>query len=504
MIPVFKKIVLLSFVGLIFLTPFFVMAQDQDPGTPYTLLAPISPDGEGEQKVTLTTYLPFVFNLAIGAAAALAVVMIVIGGLRYMTTEAVGGKEGGKDMIRRAIWGLVLALASWLILFTINPNLVNFSGITSGPSLNQGEVNISLQMIQGVGTIKAGRSYWVAKDQPFEIRATASNAEGEPYQNLTWQAVVSGVNRSSLEKDGSAEPNSDKSIFIMKNTPKDFCSDCKLKVTATTDTGAEGSTEIDLVVAGGELEISTRDTPIHPASYITALQIAGISDFETFDWATDSDYHFLVILPKFSNPESGINHSFDIFVTGGTPGYSISTPGLSTKYKIKEISGSGGHIRLEGAIPAPTGPPASTLPKIPVDDYPSTGIWTNEFNIIATDSAGTTVEKSATMYWVFKRFGSDEDSTLDGWYKSIEVDLLDLLYLFSDDDWWFGYGPFSSKESCENDPSNQGDVGKYFGWWVSENYNGWFGDFFNNPGGSANHFLSGKWRNLIYRGCREH
>ena len=67
----------------------------------------------------------FQFGLAI--AAALAVIMIVWGGVEIMLSESVFKKEDGKKKIQDAIWGLLLALVSWLILYTINPNILDWS-----------------------------------------------------------------------------------------------------------------------------------------------------------------------------------------------------------------------------------------------------------------------------------------------------------------------------------------------------------------------------------------
>jgi len=72
-------------------------------------------------------YIKGAFNLAIGIAAALAIIMIIIGGIQYMSTESIGGKGAGKKKIQDAVLGLLLALGSWLILFTINPSLTNFN-----------------------------------------------------------------------------------------------------------------------------------------------------------------------------------------------------------------------------------------------------------------------------------------------------------------------------------------------------------------------------------------
>ena len=65
------------------------------------------------------------FKFLIAIAGVLAVIMIVIGGVEYMSTDAVYGKSEGKNKITRALGGLLLALISWLILNTINPDTLN-------------------------------------------------------------------------------------------------------------------------------------------------------------------------------------------------------------------------------------------------------------------------------------------------------------------------------------------------------------------------------------------
>ena len=48
----------------------------------------------------------------------------MIGGLQYMSTDAISGKQEGKERITQALFGLGLAIASWLILATISPTLL--------------------------------------------------------------------------------------------------------------------------------------------------------------------------------------------------------------------------------------------------------------------------------------------------------------------------------------------------------------------------------------------
>jgi hypothetical protein len=79
-------------------------------------------DPTGEAK--LGKYLNIIIKLIIGLCAVAAVVMIVVGGVEYTASELISGKEAAKDRIRNAILGLILALGSYAILFTINPDLL--------------------------------------------------------------------------------------------------------------------------------------------------------------------------------------------------------------------------------------------------------------------------------------------------------------------------------------------------------------------------------------------
>ncbi|MDB5224694.1 MAG: hypothetical protein JWO43_316 [Candidatus Adlerbacteria bacterium] len=67
------------------------------------------------------------FKLALGFGAMFAVLLLVLGGISYMTTEAVGQRVAAKQRITAALLGMLLLLCSYLILYTINPNLLNFN-----------------------------------------------------------------------------------------------------------------------------------------------------------------------------------------------------------------------------------------------------------------------------------------------------------------------------------------------------------------------------------------
>ena len=107
----------------------------------YTLLEPGVFTGSASSSAANTTdlisYIGSMFDLLIAVAVVLAVVMIIIGGFEYMTTDAWGKKDDGKKKIKDAFWGLALALAAYLILYTINPCLVQFTGSNGCEQVNK-------------------------------------------------------------------------------------------------------------------------------------------------------------------------------------------------------------------------------------------------------------------------------------------------------------------------------------------------------------------------------
>jgi hypothetical protein len=79
---------------------------------------------------SLGSFLGQAYNFGIALALILAALMIFVGGVQYMTTDNWGKKAEGLSRIQDAAIGLGLALASYLILYLINPDLVTFNGNT--------------------------------------------------------------------------------------------------------------------------------------------------------------------------------------------------------------------------------------------------------------------------------------------------------------------------------------------------------------------------------------
>ena len=92
--------------------------------TPYSLLQPLPQTGT--QVSTFGQYVSGIIPFILVLAAVLAVVELVVGGMQYALSESLFTKEDAKDRITKALLGLMIALVSWILLNTINPDLVKF------------------------------------------------------------------------------------------------------------------------------------------------------------------------------------------------------------------------------------------------------------------------------------------------------------------------------------------------------------------------------------------
>lgn len=88
----------------------------------------LSPPGISEGKTSdFTELLRWLLRFMFYASGILAVLMLVIGGVQYVLAGSTGNPEKIGDAQSRllaALGGLVLALGAWIILNTINPNLL--------------------------------------------------------------------------------------------------------------------------------------------------------------------------------------------------------------------------------------------------------------------------------------------------------------------------------------------------------------------------------------------
>lgn len=67
-----------------------------------------------------------IFGWAIGVGAILAFGVIIFGGVLWSTSEIVNKKADAIEWIKGGVYGLLLLIISWLILNTINPEILQF------------------------------------------------------------------------------------------------------------------------------------------------------------------------------------------------------------------------------------------------------------------------------------------------------------------------------------------------------------------------------------------
>jgi hypothetical protein len=97
----------------------------------YQLLEPTITGGiTSVDASNFADYLKSLYIAFFTATTALSVLVFTIGGLEYILSAIPGVKVNGKEKMTNALFGLGIALASYLILNTINPDLVSLKALT--------------------------------------------------------------------------------------------------------------------------------------------------------------------------------------------------------------------------------------------------------------------------------------------------------------------------------------------------------------------------------------
>ncbi|MES2203119.1 MAG: S8 family serine peptidase [Patescibacteria group bacterium] len=79
------------------------------------------------QYANIVDYLRTVYPLVVTIGSLIAVVILTIGGVRYMLSEGFTDVDKAKRSMRNALWGLLVLVGSYLLIYTLNPDLLKFN-----------------------------------------------------------------------------------------------------------------------------------------------------------------------------------------------------------------------------------------------------------------------------------------------------------------------------------------------------------------------------------------
>jgi hypothetical protein len=147
-----------------------------------------------------------IYTASIGIASILAVIMIVIGGIKYTVMESFDVKTDAKKQITAAFLGLVLLLGSYLILRTINKDLVEFN--TTLPATSGGQLALlgeeRAKIVENINTLKRNYDAANAKVAGAQREATALQTQKNALE-AEYNKIPASERNSQRAKDLEAQ-----------------------------------------------------------------------------------------------------------------------------------------------------------------------------------------------------------------------------------------------------------------------------------------------------------
>jgi hypothetical protein len=128
---------------------------------------PLEPLSDAQRKIDLNDPQPYItnlFSIFVSIVSILAVIRLMLCGVTYITSEAVGSKEEAKKCIWTILGGLFLILLSYLILTTINKDLVKLSFFTEVKT----QVTTELAEQKIIEQAKEERNALITREQRIE------------------------------------------------------------------------------------------------------------------------------------------------------------------------------------------------------------------------------------------------------------------------------------------------------------------------------------------------
>ncbi|MEX2052289.1 MAG: hypothetical protein WD991_01160 [Candidatus Paceibacterota bacterium] len=245
-----KYILIILFLAALFVPAENIRAQSETiPDPNYVLLEPI---GDFEKfnptdDKALGGYLNLMIRLFIGLCAVLAVVMIVVGGMEYMTSELISSKEQGKTRITEALLGLLVALGAYALLNTINPDLLK----TDLKSLKVAIVEVDIEADMPQTPINGKYKNGATHGNPWDDTVA---------QKTTLPAYVT-LNNPECTTVGQKNCTSTRGLDISKLQAIQYGCKCTLVLTGGTESWLHGGNSGNTTHHKGSATIDLRRSP---------------------------------------------------------------------------------------------------------------------------------------------------------------------------------------------------------------------------------------------------
>jgi len=286
----------------------------------YTLLAPLpcipgngiscpassSANGVGiVSEVSFKTYVQYAMNLIIALSAVAAVVMIVWGGLKYMTTTTVSGKGDGLKIVQDAIKGLLLVLCAYLILRTIDPRLVQIPN-TLVPKLTvRSDLTKNSSMTFFDQLAAQANTYQVNTQEAIAAR---NAAKAEVTQAQTKLDEIDSKLNSIYNGEINATPEEASQLEVERQQIIDQMNDAKIRAATQQATSIYNYVLTGLATNANKDQISTLDKLLFPGDFGSATR----SRLEVISKATGIMYKATQDTDKIINDPQNPNNSQNV------------------------------------------------------------------------------------------------------------------------------------------------------------------------------------------------
>lgn len=285
----------------------------------YEPLVPLPGQPAGNSTVDLGGYLSNMYKLLIAIAIILAVVMVTYAGLEYMGTDSVFGKTDARGKIGNAIGGVVLALLSYLILFTINPAIVGVGGFgflnrRPVPPPSAGTLTITtndLTLEQGVSL--RGVVIGITKGQPPYTSTITNGPTGVTINDnvLYGSPVTFGTHIAtiSITDANGKTATKDITINVVPQTPKIFS-----PINKNIEAGTEMSRIFIPIISGGPVQSATLSGSVPPGIFASVVN-EGFQQFVELGGRinTPNTYSFIVRVTNVSGATADSAITFNVY-----------------------------------------------------------------------------------------------------------------------------------------------------------------------------------------------